>query len=258
MPPAFRSFPGHVAVLGDTWVKMVDTKLNWTPTGRKWGSESQPFEVSDGTQLGIAKPGVTKADGIHRAAHEKIVSDLAYYLGLPVPPAILWRRSPCPQGAHPECVISATAFVQPLDLGSSRHLIIGPLLDDARRIASAIAVFDSWVGVQDRNHGNAIIDADTSSGLQLAFIDYAYSLSYSWRTTAVPFQFVNDFAVLFGGLLPDVATEVASLIEALPREAIEGAVWSIPDDFMPPADRKMITAQLLHRRGHLRSVCGLP
>jgi hypothetical protein len=258
MSSVFRVFPGHVAILGDTWAKTVDTKVTWTSTGRTWGSESQPFEVSDGAHLGIAKPGIAKTDGIARAAHEKIAPDLAYFLGLPVPPAVLWHRVPCPPGAHPFCVISATAFIQPVDLGPSRHLIVGPLLDDARRIASGIAAFDSWIGAQDRNPGNAIIDADTSAGLKVAFIDYAYSLSHTLKNQPVQFQFVNDFAASFGGALANVVEEVVDLILGLPREAIEGAVRSIPDEFMSAADQQLVTAQLLQRRSGLRSVCGLP
>ena len=217
MPSAFRVFPGPVSVLGDTWAKMTDTKVNWTGTGRSWGSESQPLEVSDGAHMGVAKPGIAKTDGVPRAAHEKIASDLAYFLGLPVPPAVLWHRVPCPSGAHPFCVISATAFIQPLDLGPSMHLIVGPLLDDARWITSAIAAFDSWIGAQDRHLGNAIIDADTSAGLKMAFIDYSYSLSHTWRNHPVPFQFVNNFAASFGGALPNIVEEVVDLILGLPQ-----------------------------------------
>jgi hypothetical protein len=138
MPSAFRSFPGHVAVLGDTWVRMVDTRVAWTPTGKTWGSESKPFMVSGAGVLGIAKPGEVKGDGIARAAHEKIASDLAYHLDLPIPPVVLWRRLPCPAGAHPCCSISAIAYAQPLDLGPNMHLITGPLLDDARRITQRL------------------------------------------------------------------------------------------------------------------------
>jgi hypothetical protein len=258
MPSAFRSFPGHVAVLGDTWMRMVDTRVTWTPTGKTWGSESKPFMVSDGSVLGIAKPGEAKGDGIARAAHEKIASDLAYHLDLPIPPVVLWRRSPCPAGAHPCCSISAIAYAQPLDLGSNMNLITGPLLDDARRITSAIAVFESWIGAQDRHPGNAIIDADTSGGLRIAFIDYAHSLSHTWKVSPGLNQFVNTFAASFGGALPTVVEEVVDRIGALMEQAIESVVSSIPDDFMPPADRQLVVDQLLQRRATLRSVCGLP
>jgi hypothetical protein len=258
MSSVVRTFPGHIGVLGDTWVKTVETGVGWTPTGRTWGSESKPFEVSDGTHLGIAKPGEAKTDSIARAAHEKIISDLAYFLGLPVPPVVLWRRPQCPPGAHPLCSISATAFVQPVDLGPNMNQIVGPLLDDARRIASAIAAFDSWVGVQDRNPGNAIIDANVSNGLKMAFIDYSHSLSHTWKSQPGWNQFVNTFAVSFGGILSTVVEEVIDLIVALPREAIESVVQSIPDEFMPAADRQLVVAQLLPRRATLRSVCGLP
>jgi hypothetical protein len=237
--------------------RSLDTKVNWTATGRVWVAESQPFEVSDGAHFGIAKPGVTKTDGVARAAHEKIASDLAYLLGLPVPPAVLWRRVPCPAGAHPCCSISAMAFAQPLDLGPSRHLIVGPLRDDARRISSGIAPFDTWIGARDRHHGNAIIDADTSSGLKMAFIDHSHSLSHTWKRQPNHFPFIHQFAASFGGALRNIVEEVINLILGLPAEAIISTVQRIPDDFMGPADRQLVAEQLLQRRGKLRSVCGL-
>jgi hypothetical protein len=132
------------------------------------------------------------------------------------------------------------------------------LLDDARRITSAIAVFESWIGAQDRHPGNAIIDADTSGGLRIAFIDYAHSLSHTWKVSPGLNQFVNTFAASFGGALPTVVEEVVDRIGALMEQAIESVVSSIPDDFMPPADRQLVVDQLLQRRATLRSVCGLP
>jgi hypothetical protein len=258
MPSFFRAFPGHIAVLGDTWARMVDTKVKWVETGKTWGSEAQPFMVTDGSVNGIAKPGIAKNDGIPRAAHEKIASDLAYAIGLPVPPVVLWRRSPCPAGAHPTCSISAVCFNQPVELGSSMPLIVGPLLDDARRITSAVAAFDTWIGAQDRHPGNALIDADTSSALRMGFIDYSYSLAHTWKANPGVGQFINNFAAMFGGVLLAAVEEIVDRILALPRQAIETAVQSIPDDFMSAGDRQIVVAQLLHGRATLRSICGLP
>jgi hypothetical protein len=111
-------------------------------------------------------------------------------------------------------------------------------MDNARRIASAIAAFDTWIGAQDRNDGNAIIDADVSGGLRMAFIDYAWSLSHTWETTPGLNQFVNTFAASFGGVLPAATEEVVDRIGALPQQAIESIVHNIPDDFLSRADRQ--------------------
>ena len=132
------------------------------------------------------------------------------------------------------------------------------MLDDARRITSAIAAFDSWIGAQDRHPGNAIIDADTSSGLRMSFIDYTYSLSHTWKASPGVTQFVNTFATSFGGALSAIVEEVVDRILALPQQAIESTVQSIPDDFMSRAERQLVVDQLLQRRTTLGSVCGLP
>jgi hypothetical protein len=92
----------------------------------------------------------------------------------------------------------------------------------------------------------------------MAFIDYAYSLSHTWKASPGQHQFVNTFATYFGGVLPAAVEEVVDRIVALAREAIENCVGTIPDDFMSPADRQLVLDQLLRRRATLRSVCGLP
>jgi hypothetical protein len=92
----------------------------------------------------------------------------------------------------------------------------------------------------------------------MAFIDYSYSLSHTWKGNPGVAPFVNNFAASFGGVLPAFVEEVVDRIRALPQEAIESVVQSVPDDFMSPGDRQFVVAQLLRRRGTLRSVCGLP
>lgn len=105
----FRNFSAEIEALADIWSASVMTTDQWVPTGRAWGTNSSPLEVGNRNNVrGVAKPGRLIGDKCLRAMHEKIVSDLAYVLGLPVPPVILWDRG----AGHDDryCAVSAWAF----------------------------------------------------------------------------------------------------------------------------------------------------
>lgn len=88
--PNFRGFSAELELLADVWSTSAITTDTWNPTGKRWGTSSQPFEVANQNNIrGVAKPGAAINDRCLRAAHEKIVSDLAYVLGLPIPPVVL-------------------------------------------------------------------------------------------------------------------------------------------------------------------------
>src|SRR5262249_52271844 len=144
-------------------------------------SESTPFvaERADGLR-GLAKPGSKKSDGIARAAHEKIASDLAYHLELPVPPVTLWDRG---EGSHAERYVAISAWAFPTvfswDEATSRPR-------GGRGDGPGKWPFETWIGATDRKSDHALVSKTTDGSLQLAFIDYAYSLSYVWSGPNAP------------------------------------------------------------------------
>lgn len=79
---SYRSFSPELEALAGGWSDLAMTAEQWQDLGPFGASESKPFRVSNGTLVGLAKPGEKKTDGIARPAHEKIVSDLAFTLKL--------------------------------------------------------------------------------------------------------------------------------------------------------------------------------
>jgi hypothetical protein len=177
----------------------------WKPNGKKFGGESQTIGVTNGTRNDVAKPG-RKLDGgnagLCYAAHEKIVSDLAYHLRLPVPPVLLWERTGATDAEHRWCSISAWAFP-----GARKLDEVGTVPEKDRGRAgvalSAMTAFDAWVGVEDRNGSNLIVDADYKSLQPIACIDYSWSLSKTWAKGNHPRTPISNYVQHFGGLSID-------------------------------------------------------
>src|SRR5206468_12857702 len=121
-----------------------------------------------------------------RAAHEKIAADLAYDLGLPLPPVVLWEYVHAGPQEERYMAISAEAF--PNAHMWRQVLTLPPLLQrvhpQLKWVCSAMAPFDTWVDNTDRhNDGNLLLTEDVSvqpALLRVAFIDYANSLSMTW------------------------------------------------------------------------------
>ena len=91
----YRNFSNETEKLSGRWVDQVVTDDHWHVVSKvseetgKGDTESSPLMVQNGPFRCVAKP---SAEHKPRAAHEKIVSDLAYHLSLPVPPTLLWKR----------------------------------------------------------------------------------------------------------------------------------------------------------------------
>jgi hypothetical protein len=81
---SYRGFSSQLERLAAEWIKKSLTADTWKPNGKRFGGESQTIGVTNGPRNDVAKPG-RRLDGgnvgICYAAHEKIVSDLAYHLG---------------------------------------------------------------------------------------------------------------------------------------------------------------------------------
>ncbi len=137
------------------------TAAAWTVDG---GMHSQPGEaggchVASGAMRGYAKPAGRKPDGCPRAAHEKIASDLAYDLKLPVPPVVLWQRATTDPSEETCCCISAIPFDAPHKWGQIEAVptTAARLAKAFSAQASAMSVFDAWVDNRDRlNAGNVV------------------------------------------------------------------------------------------------------
>lgn len=252
-----RRFSPEVEAVADVWSTSVLTTDTWTPTGKEWNTNSAPILVANQNNLqGVAKPGKPRPDSILRAANEKIVSDLAYVLTLPVPPVILWDRGEGFAGER-YCAISAWAFQHALEWPHVQPRLSGTQLQIAAHISGAMKAFDTWVAASDRKNDHVLVsdDGDPNS-LGLAYIDYAFSLTYEWSGNAgAPAEPRGHWP----NVGPDgsAIVETVKLIESLEDKRITEVVERLPITFLPEAARATVSANLITRRQQLRGWLGI-
>jgi hypothetical protein len=242
-------------ILADVWSTSVISTDTWNPTGKKWDSNSKPIEVSNQNNLrGVAKPGIMINDRCLRAAHEKIVSDLAYVLGLPVPPVVLWDRGEAHAGAR-YTAISAWAFPKANEWHVVKPRLNPAQIEAAKRIAGAMRAFDTWIAASDRKGDHVLVSDDgVTDTISVAQIDYAFALSYEWcgvvSQQAEPRPAFPD-GVGFGR---DACDEIADRIERLEEPRIVEIIYRIPADYYSavPGAKDVISLQLVQRRGALK------
>jgi hypothetical protein len=259
---AVRKFPPEAEALAKSWRDRPETAGPWKPTGNPGaaGGQAQGYFVTSGPANAFAKPS-QRDPSVPRAAHEKIAADLAFDLELPLPPAILhsWDDPP-PVGTERFVALSLRPF---LSVFPWRQVTAIPGLDaqfklELRETASTLVAFDTWVDNRDRiNDGNLLVSkiaADPTLPLQVAYIDYSFSMLYGWRTG-------NYRTVTPIGIYPtdqkdaDVRSVEDGLdrIEKLPDQTVRDIVTRIDDSFLTPADRDLIVDGLLYRKSHVRA-----
>lgn len=154
---SYRRFSPELDEIAEAWAAEACTKDKWRVLGPFGATESSPFRVSrddDGLE-GLAKPGVKKSDAIARAAHEKIASDLAYHLGLPVPPVILWDRGEdCESERYVS--VSAWAFSPALSWQEVQGQLTHAHKSQAAPIVSAVLAFETWISAEDRKSDHVL------------------------------------------------------------------------------------------------------
>lgn len=256
---SYRGFQSELERQAAEWVANPVTTDDWKPNGKKFGGESQTLGVTNGIRNDVAKPG-KKLDGgnetVCYAAHEKIASDLAYHLGLPVPPVALWERKDAKDVEHRWCSISGWAFP-----GARKFAEVGNVPEKHRGQApaalSAMIAFDVWIGVEDRNNGNLVIDADYRSPQPTACVDYAWSLSKRWSKGNYPRTVINSYLQHFGKLSLADQQAMADQICDFDRIKIEQILAGIPKSFLPAEKAEIILEGLVAGQGTLHQLLGL-
>lgn len=256
----FRQFPNEVEAIASNWRGNVLSSTQWSPDGQpgQFGGQASGYKVTSGTVLAFAKPSAIDGENppVPRAAHEKIAADLAFDLDLPLPPAILHTWTPsAPVGNQPNVAISLWPF---LTVHKWQHIEALPQIAtqvklDLARTASVLAVFDTWVDNRDRpNNGNLLVSGDVPGSVQVAYIDYSYSMAYGWRSgfdnvTPCPMYPTDtndaDHAAM---------RFVLDKIEATSDAIIESVVKRIPEVFLSTADKDLIVAGLVARKLKVR------
>lgn len=253
----YRHFSKDQETLAREWASTATTSDAWVSGPRYSDSESKPFiaERADGFR-GIAKPGEPKGENDAHAAHEKIASDLAYHLELPIAPAVLWDRG---EGYPTRYVsISAWAFASCDTWNRLSGTLTQEQKDEIAPVFSAIAVFETWITAWDRKKGDSVlIDSNSTSPVGLAFCDYADSMSGYWHSP----NSVNGKALSFfpdGISRQEVAgRHMADKIASFDHALIEDIVGRIPIVYINRLKKNNITANLKTRSSVLHHIMGL-
>jgi hypothetical protein len=255
---AFRIFPPAQIELCEAWFATVETTDEWTDKGAVGEGESGSIRVArDDGLLGYAKPGQPRADGVPRAAHEKIAFDLAHLLEFPVPPVVLWDRG---EGHLDNRYLSISAHAFPQcakwDFAMNLGILTAELLQSASRTVSAMRAFHTWISDTDRKSDHTYVDLASTHELGMAFIDHAFSLSYVWKRddhAAGPCLGYMPTPEIVG-----VVGEAADRIAELPVDRITDIVNRVPAPYLQDDARKHILSNLLSRKQQLRAILAIP
>jgi hypothetical protein len=228
----YRRFAEADEKIADGWSAQPVTADQWT-LGRNIGrGEAGSFHAASDKGCRAACKPAFHGNGTPRAAHERIASDLARALHLPVPAVCLWTNP----ASRELFALSAWAFAQALTWGEIATRLSAVFMQNAAATFSAARVFHTWIGDTDHNGnpGNVVVDlASSDSSPGIAFIDHAFSMSYDAQfqtrpLTALPVSYIPP-ALHDAGAARDMATAINDLDSKL----IEDTVRRVPGPFLP-------------------------
>ena len=255
-----RFFQPHIEALANQTDANPFSEEPWKITGERsqTANAAAPIEMETSGLLAFAKPGKRCDRDTIFAAHEKIASDLARKLELPVPPVFL-SRPPAEQGFPPIVAISYKALPQGRRWSERAGLLTDAQIIGLRPTASAMRVFYTWIVDQDHggNDGNLVVDVLPGTPPQpaLAFIDHSYSLSYGWQIgQPQPMQPAPIFHDSFNPIDQDAARQTIERIIGLGEAAIRSIVDRVSDEAMPAALRGALAQFLCERRALLGQI----
>lgn len=205
--------------------------------------------------------------GYNRAAREKIASDLAYDLEVPVPPAILATREDARSGEERYVCASLVLFPRQFPWLQIKQYASDPTSPVAQAIGNSMPdaaaralAFDTWLAQGDHNdHPHNVVfgynPRDGASSGSFIFLDYAFSMGcpHGWSDgkfnvcAAVPFsQTMIDYM--------DKAKLDACIgqIEGYPEDRLAGITGRIPGTHLPAPEAEKIQESLLARRALVR------
>lgn len=252
-----RCFAPATTAIDRMWSANVWSGDDWRPTGIAWSTNTGPLQLVNGSGLlGVQKPGRVAVPNPeynaprnpYTAATEKIVADLAFVLGLPIPPVTLWDRGAA-LAAERYVAISAWAFQQPINWRDAESTLNAAQRSALIPVASAMVPFEFWIGATDRqNAENVLISADSLPRIRGAWIDYAYALDYAWSRNGEGGCAVVPIFPALGP--PDVETmrAVTGAIAELGDAIIERIVSRIPSTYLPNGIAQRIIRTLVSRR----------
>jgi hypothetical protein len=262
MDPEIRKRWRQELVNNDDWQQYIDQAV---PIAA--GMTEGGFVRSQQTRIiGYMKPMkrfYPQASHQKIAVYEKIASDLAYEVGLNIPPVILHQR-PDPPPTEPKEVVISLASVRSspwgeiFNLGALDGGLSGDQLEGARRVlaeSSGVLAFDSWLQDQDRrNSRNAVLayDCGPEPGTML-YLDHSKSMDYGrqWTRNHQVFEPVPNYPFFEACIDRERVRAVAQKIAALPDDVVAEIVRRIPAAFLPAEDLESLATCLIWRKQNL-------
>jgi hypothetical protein len=253
-----RKFSTDCEALAEQWIKGAVLPMPWV-------EERQPA-LTQGVEGGLwvsaapyrayAKPRLL-VDPLIRpiAAVEKIASDLAYYLALPVPPVTLWERL----GVWSESravAVSAVPFagVERWEMVQQHPTLEALVMPHCHAVMSKMFVFDTWLECYDHaeHPGNLLFQIDSAGDAVFAYIDYSWAMTHHWKGAGYQNGYVAPLYTQKANLSPSHVIEAIEAVESVPDAVINHVVERIPGEFLSHLDAQLIAAGLRYRRDHLR------
>lgn len=207
-----------------------------------------------------------KKHGWKRAAREKIVADLAFELGVRVPPVLLTVNDRVPDAERHACV-SLLLYPHQFSWGQLKDFLAEGESPIAAEVATLLPAgstcafaFDTWVGQTDHgDHPSNIVfgyeGSDYRAG-EFIFLDYAFSLGVSggwnnegFRTcAAAPFP-----QRMCSSLSATVLAQAITAIENVSEQVVTEIVNRVPWQWLLDEEKAVILAGLLVRRTMVRA-----
>lgn len=258
-----RKFDPRVEQFAADWRATPSTSEPWQlrPDLGKLTGAASSYWVSSPLTVGVAKP--LKPGPVPFAALEKIASDLAFDLELPVPPVTLWDRSPQQNGECQYVAVSSVPFPQPREWGKihgdpTLAAIAATIRQKLSAPASAMCAFDTWLHNTDHNNhpANLLVSlaTDPEQTLYVAYIDYSYSMAHSWPGKEWAGHYCPK--VYDPQVAPDLGTIRATVdrIQNLSETHIREVVERVPDQFITPAQKTNVGDGLADRKHRLNDI----
>lgn len=270
LAPRFRSLSGtptpfqaQNAEIARQWRALAISHERWERSENQAGAftgEANGYMVRlpslDRDRRAYLKP-VTPHE-IRRAAREKIASDLAHDLGLPVPPVLLVNRKAETEGEETAACVSLVLYPSQHSWSYAKfamqqlrkHLP----LDEMFSRASRMLPFDAWLGELEHKHSQHNIVAGYESDARSAsfvFLDYSFAFGFRscWEGSGwtkmdpqgLPSQMQQRIDA-------QAVQESLDLILRLSEDSIRGIIERIPDSHLAKEKGQRILHALLGRR----------
>ena len=212
------------------------------------GTSSRRVRVAGTNQRAWAKPARIAPDNLNCVVNEKIASDLAFSLGLPVAPVQIIKRCTVPD-FPPVVALSYSALPQPRQWGQ-----VSVTHSQRKSLASvlgAMFAFHAWIDDHDHNwnDGNALLETSNDGSIRAVFIDYSFSLTRRWNPPApAPDGRWGQRSGPYLNLDQDAAIATVEAIRQVALSELEDTIAHVPRDCLSEANASAL-AKGLHERG---------